>query len=86
MSAIVFVGAYYGACIYALWKGGLATQIKALYRELSVAHRVAVVFVVLSGVVFTIYWTHQNQFIYYWDYGGYWHISIQRMEYLFSHN
>ena len=30
MSAIVFVGAYYGACIYALWKGGLATDRKSV--------------------------------------------------------
>lgn len=86
MSSIVIMGAYYGACIYALWKGGLAAQIKALYRELSVVHRAAVVLVAFSGAVLTVYWTRQNQFIYYWDYGGYWRISIQRMEYLFSHN
>lgn len=86
MNAIVFMGAYYGACIYALWKGGLAAQVKNLYVKLSVAHKVTAVLVILSGIVLTVYWTHQNQFIYYWDYGGYWRMSIQRMEYLFSHN
>lgn len=86
MSAVVFMGAYYGVCIYALWKGGLAAQAKVLYRELSITQKAAAVLVILSGVLLTVYWTHQNQFIYYWDYGEYWRRSIQRMEYLFSHN
>lgn len=86
MSAIIFMGAYYGICIYALWKGGLTAQVKVLAQELSATHKVAALLAVLSGIVLTVYWTHQNQFIYYYDYGGYWTMSIQRMEYLFSHN
>lgn len=86
MGALVFVAGYYGICLCALYEGGAAGQVRKLHRELSVRQRVVAVLAVIFGVVLTVYWMGQNQFVYYWDYGEYWRMSVQRMDYLFSHN
>lgn len=86
MGALVFLLGYYGICLCALYEGGVTGQVGKLHRELSVRQRAAAVPAVIFGVALTVYWMGQNQFVYYWDYGEYWRMSIQRMDYLFSHS
>lgn len=40
---------------------------------------------VFLGFLFCTYIIQQNQFIYYWDFGGYWTISYSTMQNLFLH-
>ncbi len=86
MGALVLMIGYYGICFCALYEGGVTGQVRKLHRELSVRQRAVAVLAVVFGVVLTVYWMGRNQFVYYWDYGEYWRMSIQRMDYLFSHN
>jgi hypothetical protein len=42
--------------------------------------------ILVSFVVFVSYWVQQDQYVYYWDSAGYWTVSIDRMNYIFSHS
>lgn len=86
MGALVFLIGYYGICSCVLYEGGVIGQAKKLHRELSSGQRAAAALALILGAGLTVYWMGRNQFVYYWDYGEYWRMSIQRMDYLFSHN
>ncbi len=86
MGALVFLIGYYGICSCVLYEGGVIGQAKKLHRELSPGQRAAAALALILGAGLTVYWMGRNQFVYYWDYGEYWRMSIQRMDYLFSHN
>ena len=86
MGALVFLIGYYGICSCVLYEGGVIGQAKKLHRELSPGQRSAAALALILGAGLTVYWMGRNQFVYYWDYGEYWRMSIQRMDYLFSHN
>lgn len=86
MISLVFMALYYGICLFSLSKGGCIAQMKELRRELSLWQRAVIVLVAAAGVLLTAYWMQQNRFVYFWDFGGYWNMSIQWTEFQFSHN
>ena len=42
--------------------------------------------VLLASLLLVGYWAQQDRFVYYWDYGTYWSIAIDRMEYMFTNS
>lgn len=77
MGALVFLIGYYGICSCVLYEGGVIGQAKKLHRELSSGQRAAAALALILGAGLTVYWMGRNQFVYYWDYGEYWRMSIQ---------
>ena len=84
-SSIMLIFIYYGLCIGAMYYKGKTNSNKALLDTMTRKHITTVVIFVIVMTMFVWYLINLNQYIYYWDYSGYWTISIERMKYMFSH-
>lgn len=78
-TSIFFIFLFYGICLFAIWCEDGKTHIRSLSGKFSKIQLAIIVTVLTFLVMLVIYWTQQDQFIYYWDYAGYWSISINRM-------
>lgn len=83
---ILFMAFYYGVCGFALCCDNGLQGIQQVYKGLSFFQKLFIRSLILVSLILTIYWIRKNNFVYYWDYSGYWIWSIERTEYIFSHN
>ena len=82
--SIIFIIVFYGLCIYAM-QSDESDHKQKLFKIGTVQSAVAISFlVVITMIVF--YWVKQNRYIYFWDYSGYWTMSIERAKYMFEHS
>ena len=77
---------FYGICIGAICiERGYKICIKE-YRSLSSTY-ITVIFGILAiSTLVIIYWTNKNNFIYYWDYSGYWTSTLNQKKFVYSHS
>lgn len=84
-SSIMLIFIYYGLCIGVMHQRTKTSSNKALLDTMTRKHIATVVIFIIVMTMFVWYLINLNQYIYYWDYSGYWTISIERMKYMFSH-
>lgn len=75
---------YYGICAFSLLCDDGLTRLKKLYVEISLSQKLIAIITILFTLILTLYWMKQNHFIYFWDYAGYWSISIDWMNFIFN--
>lgn len=80
---ICFLLIYYGLFCGAMISGGVIKDLKKLNTEMTPKYKIAVIVVISSGFLLTVYWPHQDRFVYFWDNSGYWLMSINRMNTVF---
>lgn len=83
---ILFIILYYGVCLWALCCNGGISVIKGIYENITFSQKIIIRVILAATLVLTVYWIRQNCFVYYWDYSGYWTMSISRMEYIFNND
>lgn len=80
--SLLFFAGYYLLCAAAFLAGGAGPMLKSVWRDKrSLAAALAIA---LGSTAFVWYWVCQDRFVYYWDYSGYWKISINQVGLLFS--
>ena len=80
-SALFFL--YYGICLACL-NTDRAAKVEAQAFRWRWKIVLGICTALSMGIVF--WWIKQNKFIYYWDYSGYWTISIDRMKYMLENS
>lgn len=84
ISCLLYIIIFYGLCIGALCCDGGYAMIKKVYTEFTLKLKIIILAILAFAVLFIIYWVEQDQFIYFWDYAGYWTYSVSRMNYIFD--
>ena len=77
-----FIILFYGICTFSMLIDGGFLKIKNLYSIFSFLSKVALKIIIFLTLLFIIYWSRQDHFVYFWDYAGYWSSSISRMSYM----
>lgn len=82
LSSILLLVFFYGMIAWALCvDGGFAFLIRTR-KSFSLRHKYACCVLIVFVFVFALYWIRQNRFAYYWDWAGYWTISVNRMRFM----
>lgn len=80
--SLLFLVGYYGLCAAAFIAGGAKAIARETWRDKKSV--LAVLAILLLSVAGVCYLTLQDRFVYYWDYSGYWKISIRQIGLIFS--
>lgn len=79
--AIFFICLYYGGCALVLKNKLIINTVKKITRK----QWIFAVSVIILTALFLYYVLLQNNGVYYWDYGGYWTMSVRMTSTIFSH-
>lgn len=80
--SLLFLVGYYGLCAAAFMAGGARAMLRNVWRDKKSVF--AVLAILLLSTAGVCYLSFQDRFVYYWDYSGYWKISIQQIGLIFS--
>lgn len=69
---------FYGVCIWAICKDKGYKTILKNFSALSIVYIAAFFTIIIISTLLVVYWTKKNDFIYYWDYAGYWILTLQQ--------
>lgn len=77
---------FYGICIRALFTNrGYKTIVKE-YRSLSSFYITTFFGIIVMSALVVIYWVNKNNFIYYWDYSGYWTSTLNQKRFIYNNS
>lgn len=85
-SSLFFCILFYGLFIWSISCDNGKEHIRHVFKQLSFVHIISIGILLIFSILFCIYQVEQNEYIYYWDYAGYWAASIDRMNYMFEHS
>ncbi len=85
-SSVFFIVLFYGLCLFSIFCDGGREKICGLSAALSSFQKKILWLFLFFFALFVLYWVQQTRFVFYWDYGGYWNLSINQMCYMSNHS
>ncbi|MBE5912936.1 MAG: hypothetical protein E7274_02615 [Pseudobutyrivibrio ruminis] len=83
---LLYMFFFYGVCAWALCVDGGIKKISNLLGNFNIKRVLLVLVIIVCSVLFVAIWIKQDSYVYYWDLGGYWSKSINRMNEMFNYS